>query len=279
MLVEVIQGPGARSRIVCQAMELGIRRAGDSTHYILEEFYNGPTKDCGVFYGLYGRLRDAFVEYRRAEKKAVYVDLGYWNRTEGGKLYGYHKIAVNSRHPTAYFQQRPMPSDRINKLGIKPKPWKKDGKHILVAGMGAKAASVEGFKPSEWEMAAIRELARWTDRPIVYRAKPSWHNPERIGGTIFSGKEQRLEEVLQDCWAVVTHHSNVAVDGLVEGIPCFCFHGVASIMGSQDLSTIESPVYPDDREQWLANIAYTQWRPDEMKTGEAWRYLRDEGIV
>lgn len=278
MYIEVIQGPSPRARVICQAMDAGIKLCGDSTHFIAEEFYNGPTKDAAVFYGLHGRLRQAFIEYRR-DRKAVYIDLGYWNRTEGGKLYGYHKISVNGRHPTAYFQHRAYPDDRIRHLGVHIKPWQPGGRHILVAGMGAKAALVEGFKPLEWEMAAVRELSRHTDRPLIYRPKPSWNSEERISGTIFSGKEQRLEEVLKDCHAVVSHHSNVCVDALVEGIPVFCFHGVASVMGLKELSMIENPIYPDGREQWAANIAYTQWRPDEMKTGAAWRYLKDEGIV
>jgi len=260
-------------------MAEGIRRCGDQVREIREEFYNGPDFDVAVFYGLYGKLRQAFVDYRRTGKKAVYIDLGYWKRTEGGKLYGYHKIAVNSRHPTAYFQNRPYPEDRFNRLGVKIEPWKKEGRHILVAGMGAKAAEVEGFRPNQWEEAAVREIRRYTDRPIVYRPKPSWNNPTRIEGTIFSGKEQRLEDVLADCHAVVSHHSNVCVDALCSGVPSFCWHGVATALSLKELSLIESPIYPDGREQWAANIAYTQWRPDEMKSGAAWRYLKDEGII
>jgi hypothetical protein len=257
----------------------GIKASGDTATEVSEEFYNGPRLDAGVFYGLAGKLRQAFIEYRREGKKAVYIDLGYWSRTEGGKLYGYHKIAVNGRHPTAYFQARAMPHDRVKRLGVSIRPWNKGGRHILVAGMGAKAADVEGFKPNQWEEAAIRELKRFTDRPIIYRPKPSWNNPIRIEGTTFSGKEERLEDVLADCHAVVSHHSNVCVDAICSGIPAFCWHGVATPMSLKELALIENPIYPDGREQWAANIAYTQWRPDEMKTGAAWKYLKDEGIV
>lgn len=278
MFIAVIRGMSPRARLICQSMAEGIRKYGDGVYEISEEFYCGPNRDAAVFYGLYGRLRDAFREYRK-EKKAVYIDLGYWERTLGGKLYGYHKIAVNGRHPTEYFRRRPMPENRFRRLGVEIKPYNKGGRHILLAGMGAKAADVEGFKPNEWESAAVRELKKYTDRPIIYRPKPSWHDPTRIEGTTFSGKDQRLHEVLQDCWAVVSHHSNVCVDGLMEGVPSFCFHGVAKPMSLQDLSMIERPIYPDERYQWACDIAWTQWRPDEMRTGAAWKYLRDEGIV
>lgn len=280
MLIDVIMTPGnRRSRIICEAMSEGINRFGDNSSIIKEEFYCGANKDAAVFYGLYGKLRNAFIDYKRSAKKAVYIDLGYWSRTEGGKLYGYHKISINNRHPTAYFQKRAYPGDRFKRLGLDIKPWNKTGTHILVAGMGAKAADVEGFKPSEWESAAVRELRRFTDRPIIYRPKPSWKHALPIEGSILSPPSQRLDEVLQNCFAVVAHHSNVCVDALLEGIPVFCFHGVASLMGLKEIAKIEAPIYPDGRYEWACNVAYTQWRPDEMKRGEAWRYLRSEGIV
>ncbi len=280
MLIEVIEGRGPRARVICGSMIEGITKCGDDlTRHVREEYYNGPTVDAAVFYGLYGKIRHAFVDYRKPPRKAVYIDLGYWNRTEGGKLYGYHKIAVNSRHPTAYFQNRPMPHNRFLQQGVAISPWQKGGRHILVAGMGAKAADVEGFKPSEWEESAVREIRRYTDRPIIYRPKPSWRHATEIEGTTFSGRDERLATVLADCHAVVSHHSNVCVDAILAGIPSFCWHGVAKPMSLRELALIETPLYPDDREQWAANIAYTQWRPDEMASGAAWRYLKDEGIL
>jgi hypothetical protein len=256
----------------------GIRKCNDQVHDIRQEFYHGPNDDAAVFYGLYEKLADAFVEYRRVGKMAVYVDLGYWGRTEGGKLKGYHKVSINSRHPTAYFQKRKHPDDRFKRFGLDIKPWTKSGGHILVAGMGAKAATVEGFKPNQWEQLAINELRKHTDRPIVYRAKNSWRSAEPIDGTIFSWREP-LEEVLENCWATVSHHSNVCIDGMLEGIPAFCYHGVASVMGLQDLSKIETPVYPDDRYQFMCDVAYNQWTPIEMHSGACWRHLKSEGLV
>lgn len=279
MLVEVIKVSGSRrSKIICDAMSEGINKYGDQSNLLWEEAYNGPHKEVAVFYGLYGRLRDAFSDYRRFNRKAVYIDLGYWERTKGGKLYGYHKVSVNNRHPTAYYETRQRPGDRFKQLGVDIKPWNKTGTHILVAGMGSKAADVEGFKPSQWEEAAVREIRRFTDRPIMYRPKPSWRHCTKIEDTIYSW-DQPLEAALENCFAVVSHHSNVCVDAIMAGIPVFCWHGVAAKMGLQELRRIENPIYPDGRYEWACNIAYTQWRPDEMRTGEVWRFLRTEGIV
>lgn len=280
MLIDVLMAPGSRrARLISEAMSAGINKFGDTSLIRKEEFYAGPHADGVVFYGLYGKIKTAFMDYKRAGKKAVYVDLGYWNRTEGGKLYGYHKVAINSRHPTAYYQRRSFPADRFARLGVKVEPWNKTGTHILIAGMGAKAADCEGFKPNEWEEAACRELRLYTDRPIMYRPKPSWRHATPIEGTLYSTWPHTLEEALTDCWAVVSHHSNVCVDAILAGVPAFCYHGVAAEMGQRDLSLIESPIYPDGRYEWACNIAYTQWRPDEMRSGACWKFLREEGIV
>jgi hypothetical protein len=279
VFVEVIRTHQPRSRVICRAMVDGLKVCGVPFKETPEEHYCGPTADIAVFYGLHGRLSDAFIEYRRTGRKAVYVDLGFWCRTAGGKLYGYHKVAVNSRHPTAYFQNRQKTSNRFAKLSVPILPWRKGGRHILVAGMGAKASAVEGFKPTQWEEAAIREIRRYSDRPIIYRPKPSWRGATPIDGTIFDDGNADLNQVLGDCHAVVSHHSNVCVDAILAGIPAFCWHGVAVPMSLRDLTLIETPLYLDGREEWAWNIAYTQWRPDEMSMGDTWRYLQDEGVL
>lgn len=260
-------------------MVRGIEKIGDTPVLYDEDRYPGPEYNVAVFYGLRGRLRDAFRDFQCNGRKAVYIDLGYWGRDHGGKLYGYHKFAVNGRHPTAYFQRRKHPSDRLDFLGIRVKPWRRDGNHILLAGMGAKAAAFEGFLPEQWETDAFNELRKYTDRAIIYRPKPSWASPEGIMGTVLSHRKQPLGDALKDCHAVVTHHSNVAVDGIIDGVPSFCSEGVASPLSLSDLSKIETPIYPEGREQWAADIAYCQWNLAEMAEGKPWKHLKDEGLV
>jgi len=281
MRVVLIEGGGHRAGRITRALLEGIPKTGDEIQHIHSENYNGVIDgmDGAIHYGLRGKTFDAFRAYRY-HKFSVYIDMGYWGRREGGTYDGFHKVSISDRHPTAYFQRIQHPPDRFNHFNIEIEPWKKDGKHILLAGMGSKAAYVEGFAPSEWERAAIAELRRVTDRPIIYRPKPSWGSPQHLDGSkMIVADEQKLDEALKDCWAVVTHHSNLAVDALVRGIPVFCFHGVAKPMGLTNLRQIEEPIYPENREQWCWDVAYTQWQPAEMARGDMWRHLRREGFL
>lgn len=283
MPVEVIVyqiGVKRRSRIIAAAMMKGIARVGDRAALMDEKLYRPGRSRVAVFYGLHGNLAAAIKAQRQNSGIAVYIDLGYWGRRAGENRYtGFHKVVVNARHPNAYFAARTHDGSRAAALNVSPRPWRLSGSHILLAGMGPKAAEAENMTPFEWERRAIETLKQHTDRPIVYRPKPNIAYAFPLEGAGYSPPEQQLEEALQDCHAVVAHHSNVCVDALVEGIPVFCVDGAALPMGSADLGMIEAPVRPADRGQWIADLTWTQWSVPEMAEGLPWRHLKSEGLV
>lgn len=264
-------------------MAEGIARAGEHVEVAFEDDYDGRAPgDVAVFYGLAGRLPQVFADYK-AKGRAVYIDLGYWGRREGGRWTGYHKVAVNARHPTAYYRRPAHPGARFERFNVPIRPWAVRSKRapILLCGMGDKAARAEGYEPEAWERWVITQIRRYTDRPILYRPKPSWKQARPIEGCGFSPKARELAQELDQAWAVVTHHSNAAVEAVLAGVPAFCWYGVGVDMAARRLSLIEEPHYPTrpEREQWAADIAYTQWSVAEMRTGAPWHHLRHEGLV
>jgi len=221
-------------------------------------------------------------DYIAAGKTVVFVDLGYWGRRLGGRYNGYHKVTINSRNPDEYLMKRNRDANRIALLGIKAMPWRTDGDFIIVAGMSDKSANSYGMKPEEWERWAVAELRKHTKRKIIYRPKPSWIAAKPIAGSEFKVAQKSSDATPQTfvgCHAVVTHHSNIAIDALVNGVPAFCWSGAATCMSLQDLAQIEKPLRPPAREQWLANIAWCQWTVGEMASGAMWRQLKLDGMV
>jgi hypothetical protein len=278
--VTIWQIPGhPRSKAVCTAMLEGISKAGDTPILKSALQYTRPDGRVGVFYGLAGKLARAFAEYPAAGKTAVYVDMGYWGRKEGGRFVGYHKLAVNGRHPTPYFQAHPHDARRIERFGLKLKPWREDGRAVVLAGMGPKGSRAEGFPPQGWERWVVPILQRATGRPILYRPKPNVEGSKPIPGTTMIDKDQPLELALRDAWCLVAHHSNAAVEAIIQGVPAFVAEGVALPMASSDFSAIERPARPEGRERWLNDIGWTQWSVAEMASGEAWLHLKSEGLV
>ncbi len=267
-----------RSKTLAEAAYRGLLKIGEKPILRSSTSYTKVESDYAVFYGLACGLDKIFSAYKK-QATAVYIDLGYWHRRLSGRYDGYHKVVVNSRHPTAYFQQTKHSPLRFRDLGLIVRPWQKinDGK-ILLASMSQKAAVAEGLPPFTWERDALNSILRHTERGVIYRPKPNCPRARPMRGSQFD-KKTSLPLVLGGCHAVVTRQSNTAVDALLSGVPVFCELGVASVMGHGDLALIESPRYPDNRQRWVEDIAWCQFTTAEIRTGLPFAHLKDEGLL
>jgi len=273
----ILTGNG-HAALTCPAMVAGARAQGETVDILSEKQYkkdHADTYDAAIFWGYVEIMQTIMNDFNAREKPVVYLDLAYWERGT------HYKVSIGARHPTKYFQNFPHNDSRLQRWGVKlESKWVDDGT-ILLVGMGPKAAWAEKQEPVEsWEKNAIANLKRCTDRPIIYRPKPSQHYGKPIAGTTFDVTTP-LEKALRSSWATVTHHSNVAVEGVVLGVPTFAWSGVAVPMGLQDFGCIEVPYRPDidTVQEWLNDVSYCQWSMDEMKDGTCWRHLRSEGLV
>lgn len=275
MKVCVFRYQHPRSKRIADALAEGARRVGWA---VLEtdEPHSVPRADVFMSYGWCNK--PIFDAYRAAGLHYVYVDLGYWQRKKAKSDYGgFHKVVVDDRHATSYFRRLPRPASRLAEAPS-IEPWQSPGKHIVLAGMSAKSAPHSGFMPLAWERSVIRELKAVTDRPIVYRPKPSWRTAQPIQGTQFSPGEQPIDEILKDAHALVTLHSNAALDALAAGVPVHSAEGLASVL-STPLSEIERPSRPADRQQFFADVSYCQWKKDEIASGMVFDLFRSEGLL
>jgi hypothetical protein len=278
----------ARQKVMPDIFE-GLQKCGVKTQKVWAHDYRDVFSDIAIFYGFDGsrdsNITKAFHDYKKAGKKAIYIDLGYFtDRVRDGR-YGYHRFSINDRHPTAYFQNKKHKGDRFRTTGRKVMPWRHPGRNIVVCGMSEKCAVFEGFKFEQWERAAIEQIKSVTDRPIVYRPKPRRSTEPQyppIKGVEFSNPAQKsLKDELENAWAVVSHHSNSGIDALLAGVPCFSDEGVSLALGLSDLREIENPRNPTDeeRKQFAADVAYCQFNRAEMRDGTFWRHFKDEGLV
>jgi hypothetical protein len=127
----------------------------------------------------------------------------------------------------------------------------------------------------------VGQIRRFTDRPIVYRPKPSWGGAEPIPGTKFSWSRAKnfitIYDDLKGAHCLVTHGSNACFEALQAGVPSIVT-GDAALrpIFSTDIAEIENPrrASMPERRQIVDNLAYCQWSLGEIAQGDAWKFLR-----
>lgn len=212
---------------------------------------------------VYGRLRGCNEILTNAKIRGYnwyYIDRGYLRATRDHDYSGYFRITKNALQCDGLGRGD---LKRFQKLHLHIRDWRKSGSHILICPPGKTFANLSNFDVDKWTSNVINQLKQYTDRELRVRPKPL--------------KDQRVKSLisdLNDCWAVVTHSSNSAVEALLNGVPVFCTDVCASYhMGYSDLSKIESPKYPNDRLRWATVLASSQWTLDEFRSGLAWSML------
>lgn len=192
------------------------------------------------------------------------------------------------------------PSDRWKQIQqdqkIEIKPWRTDGKYILVIlqrpgdsslkNLLKKYGSYDAFVTS-----TIKKISQYTNKPIRIRMHPLRQDkqlaiinrlkiknvelsPNTEGSTILSGGTG-LQKDFDNAFAVVGFNSNALTESICEGIPTFslCSSSMAWECSNKNLKNLEKPKL-FDRKQWLHNLAYCQWREDECIEGLPWIHLR-----
>lgn len=237
--------------------------------------------DISIFWGIPDCHWPLIHRLREAGKPFLLVDFAFWGRTNRDNIKaGYYKVSLNGINPHGYLEAGGTIPGRYEKTGGPSiLPWNKRGKYILLAGMGPKSCNMFGIGKNEWDIDAARIIMENTSRPVVFRQKPSDKTPQKIEGTIFDDGRKPIHQLIDSAFAVVTHHGNTTVEALARGVPVFTKESITLTMGHSDLSLIETPLYPKDRELFLERLAVWQWRWDEIALGKCFKHLVKQGLI
>ena len=237
--------------------------------------------DIAVVFGVYKKAvpasfhRGAVIDQQRKRGgRGIVLETGYVNR--GDDEDSHYAAGWGSINGWADFRNIGMPGDRWDKLGVKIRPWRHRGDYILLIGQVPWDASVQHIDMERWLTETAEEIARETSRPIIYRPHPKAGVPKHITGCRTSGRS--LLGDLEASRAVVTFNSTTAIEAVIDGIPTFVLGdgSMAKQVANWSLDRMGRPDTPD-REQWAFDLAYSQWTPAEMRSGETWRHLTAVG--
>jgi hypothetical protein len=201
------------------------------------------------------------------------MDTGYFGNEintknpQGWKYW--HRIVKNNLQHSEIISR---PSDRWESFKIPINSWKKTGRKILIAKPDEKPMKFYDLDADQWIADVQTKLKQFTDRPIEIRERAK----NRVDRVVHNTLKDALDD---DVFALVTFNSNAATESVLHGIPVFTLapSNAASPVGSQDLSTIETPYYPDKDKvfAWACHLAYGQFHTSEFSSGQAQRMLTE----
>ena len=230
--------------------------------------------DVGCFVGV--KSRRLFDAHRAAGKKLLLLDKGYSRHRDPANpsRWEYWRFSYNDHHPTAILESRRFPSDRFDALGLEVAPWKTDGETIIIAGSSEKYhAFYDLGDPNDYARDIVRMLREFTDRPIVYRPKPSWRGAVEIEGARLSPPKEELSALLANAAVLITHGSNACFEAMLAGVPSIILgNAVARPISSTSLSEVENPLRLN-RKSLLNGLGYLQFTLAEHRSGLAWETI------
>lgn len=256
------------------------------TRSVREEIFSGHD---GVFVFIETPLFGRNV-YQRAPVTAYLRKLLRLGRNRYSDEYGYYRVGVNGfLQDDADFNNAASPPDRWAhmsvELGLTLKPYRRNGRHVLIVGQNPGDASLRGADIFAWMHGTAVAARALSDRPIIVRPHPVTPRGmmrefearfSALPGIVIDYPPTRpVRAVLEDCWVLLAYSSSASIDALIEGVPCITSSpaNMAWPVSDHALERIEQPTL-FAREQWLADMAYAQWSPREMQSGATWRHLR-----
>lgn len=225
-----------------------------------------------LFHGRMANNRGVWDNCRAQGKPVIVLEIGGIQR---GTTW---KVGVNGINRDAYFgDYMGHDNSRSNLLKLKVKPWRTEGKYILICGQHDKSLQWQNMpRMSNWFLNTYDEIRKYTDRPIIFRPHPRCRLPHIERGLKYvyrqepvkiGGSYDDFDMGFNDIHATISWSSNPGIHSIIDGVPSFV--GPSSLaypVANTDLSQIENPLMPD-RTEWLNNYAYTEYTLDEVAQG------------
>lgn len=202
-------------------------------------------------------------KFRDAGHQVLVMERGYL-----GDRFRWTSLAWNGLNGHGHFPEAGNDPDRF-RSNFELHPWKQGGSYVLLLGQVPGDASLRGRNLQTWYEQAARECRRIHGMPVKFRPHPLAH---RRGQQLVPGVEYSvgtLEEALDGAALAVTYNSNSGVDAVLAGVPTIAVDqgSMAWPVAGHKLDEVVRP----DREQWAVELAWKQWRLDEIASGEALR--------
>ena len=244
------------------------------------------TTDVAVIWSVLwrGRMeqnRKIWNEFKAQGKPVVVLEVGGIKRNLSWK------VGINGINGDADFANQNFDNTRWLLFKIQMQPWKQTGNVIVICGQHNNSQQWQGLpKMHKWLQQQVREIRKYTDKPILVRPHP--RDPVNISIDEFKNikiaqpkrdwstyDDTDFKKVLKSTWAVVNHSSNPAMEAVFNGIPVFVSQSsLCHPVGNHGYVDINKPSMPN-RQSWTDQLAYTEWFVEEIREGKPWSRIRE----
>lgn len=187
------------------------------------------------------------------------------------------------RHMPSWPESRLLvdaPHDRIDTLSVELEERKTTGDIITVALSSQKYCTQHHLGDArKYAENLIAEIKKITNRPIVYRPKPSYHDAGPIKGTKFNHSKGSsvMRRIMNSSHVLITEGSHISSRAVIAGVPAISLDGgMAYSVTGKTLDNLEEPYWPDEkkRKNWFADIGYSHYTIPEIASGLAWEVMK-----
>lgn len=253
-MIDIIASPLARHQIdAANALESGLLSHGMDCRVIgSSRILKSKTVAC------WGWRKGK--QLRDAGKNVLVMERSYI-----GDRFHYYSLGWNGLNGHATFPEYHDDGGvRFKSHGGIIKPWKKDGKYVLILGQVKNDASLQGMDIKDWYL-EIAEKAKVHGLPVYFRPHP---DSVRRGGYDNIGIPElkgTLDEALSGAKFTIAFNSNSCLDSILAGVPCYA-GDKGTMAWDLCMKDIGEIIYPE-RESVVHKIAFTQWTLDEIANG------------
>ena len=236
-----------------------------------------PGYDYAVIFGMYKKSfektlpKKTLIEHYRPLGKLIVVESAFVHRGD------YFQLGLNGQAGEADFKNDGVPGDRWRKLRLAyPRLRHKPTGTVVVCGQVPWDVQVQNTNHNTWCKATV-DWFQARNVPVAFRPHPRMvnHPRENYGVPLLRQDRRSFSDTAKDARAFVTWNSTSAVDALLHGVPVVTFDpgSIAWGITQHDYADAVTPTWPDNVEQWCNELAYTQWTPAELASGEAWKHI------
>jgi hypothetical protein len=247
----------------------------------IEVVLNSYIADVAVIWSVLwqGRMKgnqQIYNLYRAQNKPVIVIEVGALNRNTTWK------ISVNGTDSNGLFWPRTAWNrDRKIEMLSKFTPTVR-GSAILICGQNPRSHNwPTNISVEEWITNCVKELNAVTDRQIHIRPHPrySLSLPAKLTPLVKNavytiGDDTDFSSKLNHYWAVINYNSYPGIQARLHGCNTVVNKtSLAAPVSHTDIRNIETPL-DSPSEDWLDQIAHTEFYESEIEDGTAWRIIK-----